>query len=74
MKIYKVVPVSYSVVVNKKANVTSAIDNYFEVINQEAAAGWELVTATPFSVKRKVGKFKVKDETYQAFIFCKESY
>lgn len=73
MKVYKVVPVSYSVVISKKSNVTTAIENYFDVINQEAAAGWEFVSATPFSVKRNIGKFKFKDETYQAFIFCKEA-
>lgn len=73
MKVYKVVPVSYSVVISKKSNATTAIENYFDVINQEAAAGWEFVSATPFSLKRKVGKFKFKDETYQAFIFSKEA-
>ena len=60
-------------VISKNSNATTAIENYFDVLNQEAAAGWEFVSATPFSVKRNVGKFKFRDETYQAFIFCKEA-
>ncbi len=73
MKIYKVVPCSESIVVNKKESAQNAIIKYYDVIKQECVDGWEFHSMTPVNVLRKVGKFKTKTEIYHAFVFVKEA-
>lgn len=73
MKIYKVVPCSESIVVNKKESAQNAIIKYYDVIKQECVDGWEFHSMTPVNVLRKVSKFKTKPEVYHAFVFVKEA-
>lgn len=72
MKTYKVVPYIGTLVINPKDSVQDKITAYFDVINQENADGWELVTIAPVNVTVKRGGLKTKNDVYYAFIFQKE--
>ncbi|MBQ7408096.1 MAG: hypothetical protein IJW13_02340 [Clostridia bacterium] len=73
MKIYKVVPCAESLVVKKNEAAQTAIVKFFDVIGQECVDGWEFHSMAPVSITRKLGKFKKRDEHYNAFIFVKEA-
>lgn len=73
MKTYKVVPYQGTLVINKKDTVQDKIVAYFDVINQECVDGWEFLTMAPVNVAVKEGGLKSKSETYNAFIFVKET-
>ena len=73
MKTYKVVPYANTVVMKRGGKPQAAIAAYFDVINQECVDGWELLTVTTVPVTRKIGGIKTKIETYNAFIFVKET-
>jgi len=72
MKIYKVVPAAGSIVAKKHDSAQDTITKFFEVISQECVDGWEFHSMSPVNVTRKMSKFKVRQETYHAFIFVKE--
>jgi hypothetical protein len=72
MKIYKVVPCAKSVVVNKKEPVENAITKYFDIIKHECVDGWEFHSTAPVVITRKLGKFKNREETFNAFVFVKD--
>lgn len=72
MKTYKVIPYAATLVVEKNDKVQDKINNYFDVINQEAVDGWEFHSMVPLTVTRKQGGVKSVEETYNAFIFVKE--
>ncbi len=72
MKIYKIVPYAGTVVLRKKELAQDAVVRYFDVINQECVDGWEFVSMCPITVTRPLGKLRIRNETYNAFIFSKE--
>ncbi len=71
MKEYKYIAIPNSVVA--KANDTQeAINNYFDVINQESVDGWQFVTVAPINLMVKKGAFKTENENNNVFIFSRE--
>lgn len=72
MKIYKVVPCAESLVVKKNETAQNAIVKFFDIIKQECVEGWEYHSTSPVLITRKLGKFKSREERYNAFIFVKE--
>ncbi|MBR4420143.1 MAG: hypothetical protein IKT32_04620 [Clostridia bacterium] len=72
MKIYKVVPCAESIVIKKKEAAQNAIVRFFDIVKQECVDGWEFHSTAPIVVTRKLGKFKKREEQYNAFVFVKE--
>lgn len=72
MKIYKVVPSAESIVVKRGETPQNAIIKFYDIIKQEAVDGWEFHSTAPVNVTRKLGKFKKREERYNAFIFVKD--
>lgn len=71
MKEYKYVSIP-DVVVAKKGNITQAVDNYFDIINQESVEGWEFCQVAQISLLTKKGAFKNSTENRNVFIFARE--
>ncbi len=70
MKEYKYIAIPNSVVAKGK-DVQGAINNYFDVINQESVDGWEFVTVAPINLMIKKGAFKTENENQNVFIFSR---
>ena len=71
MKEYKYIAIP-NVVVSKKDCKDEAVNNYFDVINQESVDGWEFVTVAPINLLSKKGAFKSTVEEQNVFIFARE--
>lgn len=71
MKEYKYIAIPNSVVAKKK-DVDSAVNNYFDIINQESVDGWEFVTVAPINLLIKKGAFRTENESNNVFIFARE--
>lgn len=70
MKEYKYIAVPNTVVA-KKNNVEEGVNNYFDIINQEAVDGWEFVTVAPINLVSKKSAFKSVSEPNNVFIFAR---
>lgn len=72
MKIYKVVPCAEALVIKKHEPAQNAIVKFFDIMKQECVDGWEFHSNSPVVIKRKISKFKSREERYNAFVFVKE--
>lgn len=71
MKEYKYI--SFPSVVNaKKGNEDQAVNNYFDIVNQESVDGWEFMQVAQISLFVKKGAFKGAAEDRNVFIFVRE--
>ena len=71
MKEYKYISLPENLV-TKSNKINESINVYFDIINQEAADGWDFVQVAQVNLVKKSGAFKSSTEKRNVFIFSKE--